>query len=407
MLDPRGFIMEKKICFVVMGFGKKKDPATNRTIDLDATYKKIIRPAVEQAKCKCIRADEIVESAIIDKSMYALLYRADVVIADISTYNPNAIYELGVRHSLRPYSTIIIKEDEGNIPFDISHNRMVSYKHLGNEISDQEAKKCVQQLKRLVESVVEHPETDSPLYTYIPTMKKPSISDEEIESIVRRLSENEESVYALTEKAKKMMAESDFCGAEKIWGKLCTKVENEKYYTQQQALCKYKSEYPSKRKALTDALGIMSKIENQTDTETLGILGAINKRLWEEMKDPYYLEAAIDAYKKGWNLHKDYYTGENYANCLMMLEKILEGDLSTHAKVEARLTFEEVVNIVLASLEEDEPEELMWKYATLANSYYALGRREDGEKNEVLFKKQNPDAWQVQTFEKTKQMYVS
>jgi uncharacterized membrane protein YgaE (UPF0421/DUF939 family) len=91
----------------------------------------------------------------------------------------------------------------------------------------------------------------------------------------------------------------------------------------------------------------------------------------------------------------------------MMQEKILEGDLSTHAKVEARLTFEEVVKIILASLEEDEPEELMWKYATLANSYYALGRREDGEKNEVLFKKQNPDAWQVQTFEKTKQMYVS
>lgn len=398
--------MEKKICFVVMGFGKKKDPATNRTIDLDATYKKIIRPAVELAKCKCIRADEIVESSIIDKSMYALLYRADIVIADISTYNPNAIYELGVRHSLRPYSTIIIKEDEGNIPFDISHNRMVSYKHLGNEISDQEAKKCVQQLKRLIESVIEYPETDSPLYTYIPTMQKPSISDEEIESIVRRLKENEESVYALTENAKILMAKSDFCGAEKIWGKLCAKVENEKYYTQQQALCRYKSEHPTKRKALTDALGIMGKIENQTDTETLGILGAINKRLWEEMKDPSYLEAAIDAYKKGWSLHKDYYTGENYANCLMMQEKILEGDLSTHAKVEARLTFEEVVKIILASLEKDEPEELMWKYATLANSYYALGRREDGGKYETLFRTLNPDEWQVLTFEKTKQMYI-
>ena len=54
-----------------MGFGKKKDPDTNRTIDLDATYKKIIRPAVESAGCKCIRADEIVESGIIDRSMAA------------------------------------------------------------------------------------------------------------------------------------------------------------------------------------------------------------------------------------------------------------------------------------------------------------------------------------------------
>ncbi|WP_415967876.1 hypothetical protein [Alistipes ihumii] len=61
--------MEGKVCFIVMGFGKKKDPDTNRTIDLDATYKKIIRPAVESAGCKCIRADEIVESGIIDRSM--------------------------------------------------------------------------------------------------------------------------------------------------------------------------------------------------------------------------------------------------------------------------------------------------------------------------------------------------
>ena len=130
--------MERNLCFIVMGFGKKKDPDTNRTIDLDATYKKIIRPAVESAGCKCIRADEIVESGIIDRSMYALLYYADIVIADISTFNPNAIYELGVRHALRPYSTIIIKEDEGKIPFDIGHDRIISYKHLGNEISEAE-----------------------------------------------------------------------------------------------------------------------------------------------------------------------------------------------------------------------------------------------------------------------------
>lgn len=72
---------------------------------------KIIRPAVESAGCKCIRADEIVESGIIDRSMYALLYYADIVIADISTFNQCNI-RIRVRHALRPYSTIIIKEDE-------------------------------------------------------------------------------------------------------------------------------------------------------------------------------------------------------------------------------------------------------------------------------------------------------
>ena len=92
-----------------MGFGRKKDPDTNRTIDLDETYKKIIRPAVESSNYNCIRADEILDSGIIDRSMYALLYTAELVIADISTYNPNAIYELGTRHVLKPFSTIVIK----------------------------------------------------------------------------------------------------------------------------------------------------------------------------------------------------------------------------------------------------------------------------------------------------------
>ena len=90
----------ERICFVIMGFGKKQDPYTNRTIDLDATYNKIIQPSVVACGYKCIRADEILDSGTIDRSMYALLYKADLVIADITTDNANALYELGTRHAL-------------------------------------------------------------------------------------------------------------------------------------------------------------------------------------------------------------------------------------------------------------------------------------------------------------------
>ncbi len=398
--------MEKKICFVIMGFGKKKDPDTNRTIDLDATYKKIIRPAIEFSGCKCIRADEIIESGIIDRSMYALLYYADVVIADISTFNPNAIYELGVRHTLRPFSTIIIKEDEGKIPFDIGHDRIINYKHLGNEISDQETKKCVPQLRDLIRSVIADPRVDSPLYTYIPQTKQPTISEEEIRGIIGELKENEETIYALTEKAKKAMDAKNFAEAEKLWEKLSKKAENDKYYIQQQALCRYKSEFPSKLRALTDALFIIKKIENPSDTETYGIMGAIYKRLWEETKDNSYLDSAIESYKKGWSQYKDYYTGENYANCMFMKSKVLNGELRTHSKVEAELTFQEIINIILKSLDEVEPEEIMWKYATLSNSYLALHQLEDAKKYEKMFRGENPSQWQIDTFEKTKQIYI-
>ena len=400
--------MEEKICFIVMGFGKKKDPDTNRTIDLDATYKKIIRPAVESAGCKCIRADEIVESGIIDRSMYALLYYADIVIADISTFNPNAIYELGVRHALRPYSTIIIKEDEGKIPFDIGHDRIISYKHLGNEISEAEVRKCIPQLRTLIQNVINEPKTDSPLYSYIHQIKKPEISEEEISSIIGELKNNEDSIYALTEMAKENMAKSDFVKAERLWEKLCYKAENEKYYIQQRALCRYKSEVPTTQKALTDALLIMAKIESKTDTETLGILGAIYKRLYEITSDKSFLTSAIDSYKRGWNQYKDYYTGENYATCMFMKSKIeTSEELKTHSSVEAKLTYTEIIDIILKSLEDKEVEDLLWKYASLSNAYLALDDHTNAEKYEKLFYDQQPQQWEKKTFEKTKETILN
>lgn len=42
-----------------MGFGPKTDPATGRVLDLDKTYKNIIKPAVQAAGYDCVRADEI------------------------------------------------------------------------------------------------------------------------------------------------------------------------------------------------------------------------------------------------------------------------------------------------------------------------------------------------------------
>ena len=57
-------------CFVVMGFGKKTDFETGRTLDLDKTYKYIIKPAVIDAGMECTRADEIPHSGVIDVPMY-------------------------------------------------------------------------------------------------------------------------------------------------------------------------------------------------------------------------------------------------------------------------------------------------------------------------------------------------
>ena len=99
----------EETCFVIQGFGKKQDYQTGRTLDLDASYE-VIKEAVIDAGLECIRADEIKHSGTIDQPMFEQILGADLVIADLSTYNVNAAYELGVRHALRPLCTIIVAE---------------------------------------------------------------------------------------------------------------------------------------------------------------------------------------------------------------------------------------------------------------------------------------------------------
>ncbi len=97
-----------KKCFVVMGFGIKTDLATGRKLNLDKSYQALIKPVVESKNITCVRADEIRHSGSIDLQMYQQLLSADIVIADLSTANVNAFYELGIRHALKPRTTIIM-----------------------------------------------------------------------------------------------------------------------------------------------------------------------------------------------------------------------------------------------------------------------------------------------------------
>src|SRR3954447_1187038 len=108
-------------CFVVMGYGVKTDLQQNKTFDLDKTYRNIIKPAVEAAGYRCERADEIQHAGIIDVPMYDRLLTADLVVADLSTGNLPAFFELGVRYALKPRTTIVIAEKGFKIPFDPGH----------------------------------------------------------------------------------------------------------------------------------------------------------------------------------------------------------------------------------------------------------------------------------------------
>ena len=157
----------QKRCFVVMGFGEKIDFQTGRKLNLNASYESLIKPAVEAAGLECLRADEIASVGQLDRVIYEHLLTADLVIADLSTYNANAFYELGVRHALRPFSTILIGEDKLTYPFDTSFLVIRRYQHLGDDISVREAMRFTKELTIAITEILSKEQVDSPVYQYL------------------------------------------------------------------------------------------------------------------------------------------------------------------------------------------------------------------------------------------------
>src|SRR5438067_8810140 len=111
--------MSAPLCFVLMPFGTKPD-SNGLLIDFDAVYQQLIAPAIRAANLESLRADEEMSGGIIHKPMFERLVICEYAVADLTTANANVFYELGVRHAVRPWSTVLIFGGSTRLPFAIA-----------------------------------------------------------------------------------------------------------------------------------------------------------------------------------------------------------------------------------------------------------------------------------------------
>lgn len=404
----------KGTCFVIMGFGIKTDFETGRALNLDRSYHNLIKPAVVAAGLTCIRADEIVHSGLIDVPMYRLLLQADVVVADLSTSNRNAIYELGVRHALRPYTTVIIAEDKImklSPFFDLSHIVIRQYEHLGPDVGFSEVQRFGGELTKAIKEIMAtEPKLrgDSPVYRFLERLAPPIVPEEVEASMAAAVApankgssdgRGKESappahseLMARVDAAQKGGKAGDWLKAkillEEVRAMRKTKIEGaddtpqleDPYILQRLALATYKSAYPTPEDALKEARELLGLLDPQVsnDTETLGLWGAVHKRLWDLLQERQHLDQAIRGYERGFYLRNDYYNGINYAFLLNVR--------AAHAKelaeaiadfVQARRVRREVISICEQWLEKNSSakgldDDRYWVLATLAEAYVGL-----------------------------------
>ena len=426
----------KKTCFVVMGFGKKTDFQSNpqRVLDLNMTFEHIIRPTVEEAGLRCIRADEIIHSTVIDKPMYEQLLAADLVIADLSTSNANAIYELGVRHALRPYTTIVMAESNFKFPFDLNHVSMLTYAHAGDDIGFGEVMRVRAALKAKITELIDKMECDSPVFLFLPSLAErtpqpaaapappapappaaappapppPAAAAPPCPPPAHPAPEvSKESFAALMESfhaAKAAVKEpADWRGVIDILKKLQKMQPNDPYLAQQLTLATYKSELPDKLSALVEAKRILEPLGPATssDAETVGLWGAVHKRLWEIHHDQADLDKAIRAYARGYLFKNDPYNGINFAFLLDVRASVTKGDEALADRVIADRYRRELFDLcghLLTDAPQKTAAEKFWLLATRAEAAYGLGR-DDAERLIAEAVAAAPEGWMKASLE--------
>ena len=346
----------RQICFVDMPFGKKTDPHSRIEIDFDQIYQKALAPAIEQTGLEPIRGDQEQTGGIIHKAMFARLLLAEYVIADMTTANPNVFYELGVRHTAKPYTTIPIFATLGAPPFDVNMVRAIPYELTDGELSDEAAAALIVAIgKRITAAKASPVDKDSPIFELFPEFKGIEMSHQLTDVFRERV---QTSSKLRNELAKARSIKPNEAAADKIreivrshgdpqalergalidillsfraieaWDDMVElydampgNVQVTAIARQQCALALNRSTQPDRERAI-EMLETLLR-EQGDSAETLGILGRVYKDLYRESKsDPLvasgWLDQAIDAYTRGFEAEPvDYYPGVNAITLLL------------------------------------------------------------------------------------------
>jgi hypothetical protein len=129
-------------------------------------YDKIFKPAIEKAGLQPVRADaEIFGTGKIIDQVWRGINAAKVLVAELTTRNPNVFYELGLAHALRK-PVVLVSSNEADVPFDLHHIRVIYYDvtdpFWGTKLVEKVAENILSALKNPEGAVFKAPDEGGP-----------------------------------------------------------------------------------------------------------------------------------------------------------------------------------------------------------------------------------------------------
>jgi hypothetical protein len=131
---------KEKSCFIIMPFGGW----------FDTYYEDIYIPAINDAEMKPTRADDLYRPGNIVNDIWNYTKSADIIIADLTSKNPNVFYELGLAHAITK-PAVLITASMDDVPFDLRSLRVIVYDknipNWGDKLKDKITKALIETLK--------------------------------------------------------------------------------------------------------------------------------------------------------------------------------------------------------------------------------------------------------------------
>ena len=171
-------------CFVIMPFGEKDERelgaavASGATemplerVNFDAVYRHLIKPTIEGAGFEVHRSDEIPDPGSIHQEMLRRIIDSDLAVVVVAAWNPNVMYELGVRHTARKNGTVMLMRSAEQLPFNIAGMRAVQYPAFREEMEWEQKVESVRdaqdRLRDAIISTLNPTAPDSPVHTLVP-----------------------------------------------------------------------------------------------------------------------------------------------------------------------------------------------------------------------------------------------
>ncbi|WP_353063816.1 TRAFs-binding domain-containing protein [Tunturibacter psychrotolerans] len=336
-----------KTCYVAIPFGRKTSLSSQIMTDFDQIYAEVLRPAALDAGYEVIRANELSGVGMIHKAVLERIIASEVFLADVTTADPNVMYELGLRHALRSGTTLLVMESGSQLPFDITYARALIYRtDDAGRVTGYHAEQFRRDLSSAIRQGIGRRGSDSPIYEFFPQLHVDL--PEELSSVQRK-----RGIYPakarrpVGSRSRTSDASLEIKQAEEVVRNTedvdpAAVIDILRRYRENSAwddLIRFADELPVSMREMPQvqqmmalalnrrggdsdqarAIHLMTQLIERTggDSETYGILGSIYKGRYESSGNPDDLASAVTSYRSGFEKQpSDFYLGINLVSLL-------------------------------------------------------------------------------------------